>query len=335
MISIIMPTYNSAPWLEASIKSVIAQTMTDWELIAIDDGSTDSSASLISLLAESDARIRLIRVQHQGVANVRNLGIAEARGELVAFIDSDDLWPTWNLEYLHRLLNETGAEITCGEFIMFPDGKERMAIDKCANKEKTNKTSVKIINGIETVRESLYQKGVNSSLWGKLFRKELLTGLKMVSGEIYEDLDLFYQIALRAKKVAVSSLPVYLYRQRAGSILHTFGLERLVVLDVTERMCSHISERYPSLAEAALDRRFSANYNMLQLLVIHAKDEGANNPNKSFFDKKKKEIREFLSRNALKELKNRNVRIKNRLGALLFLLMPSHILDLILSLRKS
>ncbi len=330
-----MPTYNSAPWLEASIKSVIAQTMTDWELIAIDDGSTDNSASIISLFAATDSRIRLVRTHHQGVANVRNLGISEARGELAAFLDSDDIWPAWNLEHLLKLIDETGADMACGGFIMFPDGKEDKAIDNCNRKKSHSKKSVRISNGIETVRESLYQKGVNSSLGGKLFRKELLSGLKMNPGEIYEDLDMFYRIALRAKKVAISSLPAYLYRQRAGSILHTFGPERLLVLDVTERMCLLLSEKYPSLAEAALDRRFSANYNMLQLLAIHDKWKRGNDINKSFFGKKKAEIRKFLSQYAFKELKNRNVRLKNRLGALLFIITPPYLLDCILSLKKS
>ncbi len=341
MISIIMPTYNCASWLEASIQSVIEQTITDWELIIIDDGSTDMSPKIISLFAETDSRIKPISLPHQGVAAVRNRGIEAARGELVTFIDSDDLWPEYTLEFLLRILKETEAEMACGGFISFLDKEEKKAISRCnKEKRKIDKAKVKLLSGKETVRESLYQRKVASSLWGKLFKRSLLKGLKMKPGEIYEDLDLFYRIALKATRVAVAEVPVYLYRQREGSILHVFNPDRLVVLDVTERMCAMLSNISPALNRAAIDRRFSANFNMLQLLAKHyqnrkATEDGSNCPSDmdKLYKRKKKEIRQFIASHAFKEIINPNVRLKNKIGALLFILLPSRWLDKVLILN--
>ncbi|MDE6026930.1 MAG: glycosyltransferase [Muribaculaceae bacterium] len=332
MISIILPTYNSSPWLGRCLESVVAQTLTDWELIAIDDGSSDSSAEIIDSFASADPRIRLLRMEHRGVAHVRNVGIAESRGEYIAFIDSDDLWAPASLGFLMGILTDNEAEIACGSFIFFNDipKEEQKAMRKAEAAMKKDGERAQVVTGTEAVRESLYQRGVNSSLCGKLYRREALASLRMNPGEIYEDLDLFYRIALRAQRIAVSRTPVYLYRQRKGSIIHTFTPARLDVLDVTKRMQHTISYAAPELMDAAIDRRFSANFNMLQEITKHSGNSGVRPDEKVIFEVKAREIREFLKANSLKELRNGEVRLKNRLGALLYLTLPYPLLKIIL-----
>ena len=333
MISIILPTYNSAPWLRACVESVVAQTVTDWELIAIDDGSTDGSATILESMVKRDKRIRLIRSGHNGVAYVRNVGIAEARGELVAFIDSDDLWPSDSLALLLDMLTENKADISSGAFIYCDDSlqAEKNALAQCRREGAKKDASVKIMSGEEAVRESLYQRNVNSSLCGKLFRRSLFRELKMMPGELYEDLDLFYRVALNARCVAVSPLPVYIYRQRSGSIIHTFSTARLDVLEVTRRMHEFIAAEYPQLEKAALDRRFAANFNMLQEISRYLLNGSPSARERDIFDERAKEIRAFLRTHAIKELKNPDVRLKNKAGALLYLALPQRVMNLILS----
>src|SRR3569833_4580297 len=89
-ISIIMPCYNAAAHLPASVGSVLAQTFPDWELLAGDDGSSD--ATLAWLQAQTDPRIRPLTQPNQGVSAARNTGLAAARGQYVAFQDADDTW---------------------------------------------------------------------------------------------------------------------------------------------------------------------------------------------------------------------------------------------------
>lgn len=97
MVSAIIVTYNRAYCLGEAIDSVLAQTYfkncpDDWELLIVDDGSTDGTPDLVAGYARREGRIKFIRSGHQGVSRARNLGLKEARGEFIAFLDSDDLW---------------------------------------------------------------------------------------------------------------------------------------------------------------------------------------------------------------------------------------------------
>lgn len=332
MVSIILPIYNCAPWLEACVRSVIAQTFTDWELIGIDDESSDNSASLFAAFADADPRIRLIRAPHGGLAKVRNIGIENAKGEYITFLDSDDLWPKRNLEYLFSILKENDAQFACGAFLKFFDKNEEKALRECNELLRSpDKNAVRLLSGAEAVKESLYQSGVNSSACGKLFHRDILKDVRFTEGEIYEDLDFFYRVGLRAAHVAVSSLPAYLYRQHGGSITHIFGPQRLDVLKVTERMCNYLSSASPDLMPAALDRRFSANFNMLQEIEKYLKSPSIPSDERDFFEGKLKGIRGFLGSHAARELKDKNVRLKNKAGALLYLALPYPLLRLILT----
>ncbi len=98
-VSVVMPAYNAARTIEETIRSVFGQTYTDWELLVIEDGSTDATPQIVSRLAAEDTRLRVLRNEtNRGAAGSRNRGVEEARGEWVAFLDSDDLWRSDKLE---------------------------------------------------------------------------------------------------------------------------------------------------------------------------------------------------------------------------------------------
>ena len=124
LVSVIMPAYNAAAYVEAAIRSVIGQTITDWELIVIDDRSADESYNVIQRLAAEDERIRAFRnPQNMGVARTRNFGIEQACGQFIAFLDSDDIWHADKLEKQLALAKETGAGIVyCSYAIMNAQG---------------------------------------------------------------------------------------------------------------------------------------------------------------------------------------------------------------------
>ena len=104
MISIIIPVYNVAPYLEECVMSIIQQDMTDWECILVDDGSTDGSGEICNELAKLDNRISVIHQENKGVSAARNMGIEAAKGKYCTFIDSDD-WV--EKDYLTQLMDET------------------------------------------------------------------------------------------------------------------------------------------------------------------------------------------------------------------------------------
>lgn len=112
-VSVITPLYNGREFIEKTIKSVQAQTYTNWEMLIVDDGSTDGSDEVVSRLAESEARIRLLKnPSNQGVAYSRNHGLKEATGRYVAFLDSDDLWKPEKLQHQIDFMESTQAAFT-------------------------------------------------------------------------------------------------------------------------------------------------------------------------------------------------------------------------------
>ena len=112
VVSVIMPAYNSRRFITEAIRSVQAQSFTDWELLVIDDGSQDDTCAIVEKLAAQDTRIRLIRnEQNMGVARTRNRGFDLCRGQYIALLDSDDMWHPEKLQRQLERLKQSGADI--------------------------------------------------------------------------------------------------------------------------------------------------------------------------------------------------------------------------------
>ena len=112
-VSVITPVYNSALYLEETVRSVLGQTWTDFELLLVDDGSSDDSPEIIGTLAREDGRIRALALpENRGAAEARNLGIRQARGRYLAFVDSDDVWYPDKLDRQLRFMEETGCGLS-------------------------------------------------------------------------------------------------------------------------------------------------------------------------------------------------------------------------------
>ena len=101
-ISVIMPCYNSSAYIQAAIESIKNQQFLDWELIVIDDGSTDASWQAIASMQQTDKRISCIQNQHQGVSAARNAGLKQSKGLIVSYLDADN---TWRPDYLLSLIH--------------------------------------------------------------------------------------------------------------------------------------------------------------------------------------------------------------------------------------
>lgn len=113
LVSIITPCYNGEKYVAQTIRSVLAQTYTNWEMILVDDGSSDASARIIRQFAQSDPRIRLLQQENAGSAAARNVGIRAARGRYLALLDADDLWEPEFLEQQLAFMAEKNALCVC------------------------------------------------------------------------------------------------------------------------------------------------------------------------------------------------------------------------------
>lgn len=124
-VSIITPVYNAKRFIEATIKSVQAQTFTDWEMILVDDGSTDGSPELIKKLSEADPRLRLIVQKNSGPAIARNTGLKEAKGRFICFLDADDIWLPIKLETQVNLMKQNKWALSFSSYRRFRDNPEQ------------------------------------------------------------------------------------------------------------------------------------------------------------------------------------------------------------------
>lgn len=303
-VSVIMTVYNGEQYLEEAVKSVLAQTYDSLELVITDDGSTDCSPEILSQLASADARIKVISTANNGVSSARNRALEEMKGDIVTFIDSDDVLHPQALECMVRLMLDNEADVVSGRMIM--TGTE----PKGWRQSELQVGNSRVMNGKEALERSLYQRPAMNSVCQLVMRSELFRGegaLSFVSGQ-YEDLELTTRLFLRVSKVVSTDMPHYFYRQLDSSFIHKFSEKRLDVLTVTAGIERQMSEEPEALRRAAYDRRFSACFNIFLLLAVE--DEVR------YQDVATDCWREICQRR-WRTLLNPKVRLKNKLGALL------------------
>lgn len=242
-VSVIIPVYNVAPYIDECIQSVINQTYGNLEIIIINDGSTDGSGEICDSYALKEQRIKVIHQVNKGLGAARNAGLDIAGGEIISFLDSDDAFAAGMIEKLVNLLNETGAEITaCGYYYCETDG--RMSAEKSAKRltDKTvNLTSAKAL-------QKLIQYEINFSVWNKLYRKELFEDIRFPEGRYYEDINLTAKIFEKAGNIALSDEILMYYRRRKNAI--TSASTAATVADrisAIKELDRFISERSPEI----------------------------------------------------------------------------------------
>lgn len=125
VISIIMPVYNVAQYLRECIDSIFAQTFTDWEMIAVDDGSADESAAILKEYAQNDKRLKILQQSNKGAAAARNYGMQYASGKYLMFLDSDDIFEPDMLECMKKEAERTDAEIVFSNYDAFDTSTQK------------------------------------------------------------------------------------------------------------------------------------------------------------------------------------------------------------------
>lgn len=167
MISIIVPVYNTEKYLRRCIDSVLAQTYKDFELLLIDDGSTDTSGAICDEYAEKDGRIRVFHKENGGVSSARNLGLDNAKGEWITFVDSDDYIEE---NFLKSFEGKLDADLVVGNTVLitYQTGK-RM---------KHNGIPSGCYKDVRSVLSSHLSESILRVPWGKMYRAGLISDLR-------------------------------------------------------------------------------------------------------------------------------------------------------------
>ena len=294
LVSVIIPVYNVEKYIEKCLDSVLAQTYDNLEILLIDDGSTDKSGAICAEYAGKDKRIHLIRQKNGGAYVARNNGLKHSTGDYLSFVDPDDYIANNYIEKMMAKLEQTGADaVQCNSMVVTDE-------EVIPNKGDTKSCA---LSGIDAVKKMLYQTTVNSSLWGKIYKKELFNGFEFPNGKTHVDLYSLYFILQKASKVAVMNEPLYYYYIRQdGSIRSKFSGKTIGIIDIVNKIEDDAKTNHPELAAAAKSRKVNAYFFVFRKI-----------PNGKYQDLKR-ELVAFIKKERKSVLKDSEVRKKTKLG---------------------
>lgn len=212
-ISIIMPVYNKEKYLYKSIKSILNQTYENFELIIVNDGSTDNSSSICHKFEQEDSRIKVIDIENNGVSNARNIGIKNANGQYIQFIDADDYIDKYMLEDLVNLSEKYNTDIIITEI---------KKVDLKSNKSKEILLPFSGLKSIDDMMDNFAQVQKETGIYGcvsnKFIRKSIIDeyGLKFDKRLwLAEDLDFYLELYKYVTNVYFCNKAYYYYVQEA------------------------------------------------------------------------------------------------------------------------
>ena len=210
-VSIIVPVYNVEAYLEQCLDSIKSQTFTDWECMVVDDGSTDGSGAICDRYAAEDSRFHVIHQANGGLSAARNTGIAAAKADKIAFVDSDDWISPDMIATLSDLIDRYDADIAqIGIWSEFTNGHH---ISRGIGKEI-------VLDRLGALTELLYDNKFPSYVWCKMYRRSVMV-VPFPEGKVFEDIYTLTSWVAAANRVVLSPKPCYHYRQRKGSIMNS------------------------------------------------------------------------------------------------------------------
>lgn len=250
LISIIIPVFNNERYLSKCIDSVIEQTFQNWELIIINDGSTDGSKDIINYYSEIDDRILAFHFDNRGVSRSRNFGIEKAKGEFITFIDSDDYVKPYYLEKLITSIIYNNSDLSvCDVLEVYNDhGRIIKSLD-------TIKNSVSIVNSQKVLDDLLYHKIKNGYCCAKLFRKSLIKSLFESYSYCEDVLFLVNYLADNELTISVIHESLYVYVKNDNSVTMKKNPDKIIdMLNVSEKIIeeSNLNNRISTKAAYAL-----------------------------------------------------------------------------------
>ncbi|MBC7518018.1 MAG: glycosyltransferase family 2 protein [Microbacteriaceae bacterium] len=253
-VSIVLPTFNAAGFLQAAIERLLEQSLPELEIVVVDDGSTDATALVGAGLASSYPRVRYFRLEpNGGVAAARAFGARKSHGEFIWFVDADDTAPPRAVERMLAAAQTTGADTVIGS----AEVHSRKGIKMLASPHFPFPVSG------TTAFNALLTGQITGHLWNKLFRRAVVERIDFTPAEVHSDLAMTGQLLIESRTVATVSDVVYHYRLQSGSILSS-GRRRdrsLRLLEDAFVGAAHLAK--PSVIASREFRYFVARYVVL------------------------------------------------------------------------
>ena len=278
-ISVIVPVYNVEAYLERCVESILQQTYAHFELILINDGSTDSSGQICDHLASQYENIKVYHSENAGVSNARNMGIQLATGSWVTFIDSDDFVTQ---DYLATLASAVEG-LNVG-FVIAPlhHIKNGIVTDLPSHSGKTELWSTE-----ETMKELLMTTRTSFFPVAKLFKRDLLADEKFNTNyHLAEDALFLTELLLKTRCSCVFiDKPVYYYDHREGSATTSVNRYVFDTIEVYQQIIAQVSQAFPNLKYELINRECWSYITVYDKIIFTSREE---------YQKEKAELRTWI-----------------------------------------
>lgn len=258
-ISVIIPVYNVEKYLEKCVYSILNQTLEADEIILVNDGSTDKSGEICNRLESENERIRVLNKENGGLSDARNYGVKNSNGQYITFIDSDDYVRCDYLELLYKGLKKNNADISVvNHQSVYENSKDE------TKQYKDTAATIEVMDGKQILKYALLGEKGSLSAWAKLYKRGYVVENPFPVGKLYEDMEIIYNIYLKATKIAIINEKAYYYLQRDNSIVHSkitekhlygikscinmlennnrnnYGLEEYIKCRIAMQSCGHL-----------------------------------------------------------------------------------------------
>ena len=244
LISIIVPVYNVEEYLKQCLDSILDQTYRNWELILVNDGSTDSSGLICQEYAEKDARIRYYEKENGGLSDARNYGIEQAQGEYLTFVDSDDFLDASHLNVLYNALVNNDVDISIANYTNYQTSTATFYLHTFGDYYEKIYTSEELIDDLSFLERNDLSF---STIWGSLYKKSVFSFLRFPKGVIGEDVALIYKMYTQVDKIVYVHKDTYIYRENDS------GISKSKIYPLVTAQLNHVAERLALLAIMGYD----------------------------------------------------------------------------------
>lgn len=265
-ISVIVPVYKAEQYLERCVKSILEQTYQNFELILVDDGSPDGSPILCDKWAEKDSRVHVIHKENGGASSARNAGLKIAKGNWIAFADSDDWLDRTALKTLYDLANQYNVPMAIGGM---------RVVQEYTDAQTVAKQETVVLSRADLMSRFFRLNGEpdTHSVCATLIRRDILEAYHFIEGKMNEDVEACYYLARKCEGAVYTNKPVYFYFKNVEGVTNSgFSKKKLDLLDVWDIVQKQVEQFTPGYSYACEMNCKRARFTLLTQMYMNGYD---------------------------------------------------------------
>lgn len=265
-ISVIVPVYKAEQYLERCVKSILEQTYQNFELILVDDGSSDNCPTMCDEWAEKDNRVHVIHKKNGGASSARNAGLKIAKGNWIAFADSDDWLDKTALKTLYDLAKKYNVPMAIGGM---------RVVQEDTNASVVKKQDVKVLSHADLMSRFFRLNGEpdTHSVCGAIIQRNILDGYTFIEGKMNEDVEACYYLARKCEAAIYIDAPLYNYFKNIEGVTNSgFSKKKLDLLDVWDIVQKQVEQFTPEYSYACEMNCKRARFTLLTQMSLNGYD---------------------------------------------------------------